>query len=200
MSLAIIVSGGSITKTGHTVPLMVVGGVLATISSGLLYSLDIGTDPGKWIGYQIVGGAGYGLAYQVPIIAVHGAVAPIDIASVTGFIVFFQTVGGAAFVAAAQAAFVNQIIFKLAATAPSINSALVVSTGATELRDVFTAEQMTAILPAYMTGLKVAFSISIAVAGIAFCFSPFNNFKKTNAYTVAKGSKNTPIGVTVQSS
>ncbi|OOQ82821.1 hypothetical protein PEBR_37455 [Penicillium brasilianum] len=153
MSLAIIVSGGSITKTGHTVPLMVVGGVLATIGSELLYSLDI--------------------------------VAPSDIASVTGFIVFFQTVGGAAFVAAAQAAFVNQIIVKLAATAPIINSALVVSTGATELRDVFTAEQMTAILPAYMKGLKVAFSISIAAAGIAFCFSPFNNFKKTNAYTAS---------------
>lgn len=57
-SLAIIVSGGSITKTGHTVPLMVVGGVLATIGSGLLYSLGIGTDTGKWIGYQIFGGAG----------------------------------------------------------------------------------------------------------------------------------------------
>jgi hypothetical protein len=87
MSLAIIVSGGSITKTGHTAPLMVVGGVLATIGSGLLYSLDIGTSTGKWIGYQILGGIGWGLAYQVPINAVHGAVVPSDIASVTGIIV-----------------------------------------------------------------------------------------------------------------
>lgn len=87
MSLAIIVSGGSITKTGHTAPLMVVGGVLATIGSGLLYSLDIGTSTGKWIGYQIVGGVGWGLAYQVPINAVHGAVVPSDIATVTGVIV-----------------------------------------------------------------------------------------------------------------
>lgn len=96
--------------------------------------------------------------------------------------------------AAAQAAFVNQIIIKLAATAPSINSALVVSTGASELRDVFTAEQMTAILPAYMTGLNVAYAISIAAAGIAFCFSPFNNFKKIDAHAA---SENAPIGVAV---
>lgn len=214
MSLAIIVSGGSITKTGHTAPLMVVGGVLATIGSGLLYSLDIGTSTGKWIGYQIVGGVGWGLAYQVPINAVHGAVEPSDIASVTGVIVcewfallfldypdkksaktphlsVFQTVGGAVFVAAAQSAFVNQIIVTLAAIAPSINSALVVSTGASELRDVFTVEQMAAILPAYMTGLKVAYAISIAAAGIAFCLSPFNNFKKIDAHADA------PIGAAV---
>lgn len=86
-SLAIVVSGGSTTKTGHTAPLMVVGGVLATIGSGLLYSLDIGTSTGKWIGYQIVGGVGWGLAYQVPINAVHGAVGPSDIATVTAVIV-----------------------------------------------------------------------------------------------------------------
>lgn len=197
MSLAIIVSGGSITKTGHTAPFMIVGGVLATIGSGLLYSLDIGTSTGKCIGYQIVGGVGWGLAYQVPINAVHGTVVPSDIATVTGVIVFFQTVGGAVFVAAAQAAFVNQIIIKLAGTARSINSALVVSTGASELRDVFTAEQMTAILPAYMTGLKVAYAISIAAAGIAFCLSPFNNFKKIDAHAAAEGSENAPIGAAV---
>ncbi|KAJ5772552.1 hypothetical protein N7520_003081 [Penicillium odoratum] len=197
MSLAIIISGGSITKTGHTAPLMVVGGFLATIGAGLLFSLDIGTSTAKWIGYQIVGGVGWGLAYQVPINVVHGTVVPRDIATVTGVIVFFQTVGGAVFVAAAQAAFVNQIIIKLAATAPSINSALVVSTGASELRDVFTAEQMTAILPSYMTGLKVAYAISIAAAGIAFCLSPFNNFKKIDTHTAAEFSENAPIGPAV---
>ncbi|KAJ5761825.1 uncharacterized protein N7511_005207 [Penicillium nucicola] len=196
MSLAIIVSGGSITKTGHTAPLMVIGGILATIGSGLLYSLDVGSSTGKWIGYQILGGVGWGLAYQVPINAVHGAVDPSDIASVTGIIVFFQTVGGAVFVAAAQAAFVNQLIIKLTATAPNINSALVVATGASELRDVFTAEQMTAILPAYMTGLKVAYAISLAAAGIAFCFSPFNNFKKIDAHAT-EGSENAPIAAAV---
>ncbi|KAK4870166.1 hypothetical protein LT330_005220 [Penicillium expansum] len=182
MSLAIVVSGGSITKTGHTAPLMVIGGVLATLGAGLLYSLDIGTSTGKWIGYQIIGGVGWGLAYQVPINAVHGAVGPSDIATVTGIIVFFQTVGGAVFVTAAQSAFVNQIIVHIDAAASGINSSLVVATGASELRDVFNTEQMTVILPAYMTGLKVAYAISIAAAGIALCLSFFNNFKKIDAH------------------
>jgi hypothetical protein len=68
---------------------------------------------------------------------------------------------------------------------------VVISTGASELRDIFTTEQMTMILPAYMTCLKVAYAISIAAAGIAFCLSSFNNFKKIDAHATEKGSSNT---------
>ncbi|GAM35705.1 hypothetical protein TCE0_017r04237 [Talaromyces pinophilus] len=194
MSIALIVSGGTITKTGHTAPLMVVGGVIATIGSGLIYSLDIGTSTGKWIVYQIIGGIGWGLAYQVPINAAQGTVDPSDIATVTGIIIFFQTVGGAVFVAAAQSAFVNQLIIHLATIAPDINSGLVVATGASDLRSVFSPEQMASILPSYMAGLKVAFAVSIAAAGLGFCLSPFNNFGKINAHADAADS---PTGAVV---
>lgn len=97
--------------------------------------------------------------------------------------------------AAAQAALFNQLLQKLASTAPDINSALVLGTGASELKNVFTAEQMTAILPAYMAGLKVAFAISVTAAGLAFCFSPFNNWKKIDAHREAPDD--TPIGAAV---
>jgi hypothetical protein len=103
----------------------------------------------------------------------------------------FQTVGGAVFVAAAQSAFVNQLIIHLTAIAPNIDSSLVVATGASDLRSVFTPGQMASILPSYMAGLKVAFAISIASAGLAFCLSPFNNFRKINAHTDVADS---PVG------
>jgi MFS transporter, DHA2 family, glioxin efflux transporter len=35
---------------------------------GLLYTLDIGTKEGKWIGYQIIGGVGWAITSQIPII------------------------------------------------------------------------------------------------------------------------------------
>lgn len=106
----------------------------------------------------------------------------------------FQTVGGAVFVAAAQSAFVNQLIIHLTAIAPGIDSGLVVATGASDLRSVFTPEQMASILPSYMAGLKVAFAISIAAAGLAFCLSPFNNFEKINAHADGADS---PAGAVV---
>jgi hypothetical protein len=87
VSILLIVSGGSITKTGHTAPLMVIGSVLATIAAGLLYSLNIGSSTGQWIGYQILSGIGWGLAYQVPINAAQGTVDPSDIATVTAIII-----------------------------------------------------------------------------------------------------------------
>lgn len=94
--------------------------------------------------------------------------------------------------AVAQSALFNQLLDKLASTAPNINAALVLGTGASELRNVFTPEDMTAIVPAYMAGLKVAFAISLTAAGLAFCFSPFNNWKKIDAHRDAPDDA--PIG------
>lgn len=86
VSISLIISGGSIAKTGTAAPLLVVGGVLSTIASGLLYTLEIGTSTGKWIGYQILGGVGWGLAYQVPMMIAQAGADPKDLSSVTGII------------------------------------------------------------------------------------------------------------------
>jgi MFS transporter, DHA2 family, glioxin efflux transporter len=61
VTFATIISGGFIAKTGIYTPIMIGGSVLATVASGLLYTLDIGTGAGKWIGYQILAGVGFGL-------------------------------------------------------------------------------------------------------------------------------------------
>lgn len=57
---------------------------------------------------------------------------------------------------------------------PGVNPALVVSTGATDLRNVFTAEQIPGILSAYMEGLRVPFAIAIACGAVTFllAFTP----------------------------
>lgn len=82
-SLATIVSGVPITKTGIATPILPVGSAIATVSAGLLYTLDIGTGSGKWVGYQIFAGFAYGIAFQVPIIVCQSTVDPSDLASVT---------------------------------------------------------------------------------------------------------------------
>ena len=86
VTIGTVFSGGSISKTGIATPIMPVGSVLATIAAGLLYTLDIGTGTGKWIGYQILAGLGYGIAFQVPIIVGQATADPSDLASVTAII------------------------------------------------------------------------------------------------------------------
>lgn len=86
VTIATIVSGGFITATGIYAPVLVGGATIATIASGLLYTLDIGTSTGKWIGYQILGGVGYGVSFQIPMIATQGTIAPSDLAPATAIV------------------------------------------------------------------------------------------------------------------
>ena len=87
MSISVIISSGSVTVTGVATPLLVLGSVLATIGAGLLYTLDIGTVSGHWIGFQILAGLGWGAGFQIPIIIGQGTAEAADIAPVTAIIV-----------------------------------------------------------------------------------------------------------------
>lgn len=86
VTVATIVAGAAISSTGIAAPIAVVGAVIATVASGLLYTLDIGTETGKWVGYQILGGFAWGAAFQVPIIIGQATAAPEDLSSVTAII------------------------------------------------------------------------------------------------------------------
>lgn len=86
VSVFTIASGGFTTSTGIATPITVVGAAIATIASGLLYTLDIGTGTGKWVGYQLLAGVGVGIGLQVPIIVGQGSCDPKDISTVTAII------------------------------------------------------------------------------------------------------------------
>jgi MFS family permease len=90
VTVATVVAGGGISATGIAAPVAVGGAAIATIAAGLLYTLDIGTSTGKWIGYQILGGFAWGAAFQVPIIIGQGTAKPEDISSVTAIILCKQ--------------------------------------------------------------------------------------------------------------
>lgn len=86
-SVSTFVSGKAITKTGIAAPYLVASSVIVTISAGLLYTLDIGTATGKWVGYQILAGFGYGMGLQIPVIIAQASAAPTDIAPITAIII-----------------------------------------------------------------------------------------------------------------
>ncbi|KAK1970982.1 major facilitator superfamily transporter [Colletotrichum sublineola] len=180
VTIATIVSGVSISATGIYTPILVGSAVIATVGAGLLYTLDIGTGSDKWIGYQVLAGLGWGAGFQVPIIAVQGTVSANDLASATAVLLFFQTVGGAFFVAAAQSGFLITILKEVAENVPSVDPALVAITGATQIRTAFPPEAVPGVIQAYMEGLKIAFALAIAGAGVAFLLSLGSRWSKLN--------------------
>lgn len=86
-SVATFASGKAITKTGTAAPYLVLSSIIVTIASGLFYTLDIGTSTGKWVGYQILAGFGYGVGLQVPVVISQAFAAPSDMAPVTSIII-----------------------------------------------------------------------------------------------------------------
>jgi MFS family permease len=189
VTISMLASGAYISITGIAAPIIVFGTALGTVCVGLLYTLDIGSGMGKWIGYQVIGGVGWGIASQIPIITVQATAPAAELAEVTAILLFFQTVGGAFMVSAAQAALVNVLVKVLRHSAPGVDPLTVVHTGATDLRKVFSVDQVSGILIAYMSGLKIAFAIGLASTGVAFVIiTLFQRWNRLNTAAIAGGA------------
>ena len=84
-------------------------------------------------------------------------------------------IGGSFTLAAAQSGFNNRLISTLRQLSPDINPAIVLQTGATQIRTAFSAEQVPRVVAAYMAGLKVVFAITAGTFAfatlVAFCAS-----------------------------
>lgn len=166
-----MIGGGLVGKIGYFQPFLILGAILATIGAGLMYSLDIHSSAGESIGYQVLFGAGLGTAIQIPVIAAQALSAMVDIPLVTASILFFQLGSGAFAVSAAQSIFNNVLIKKLPALAPGVSAADILAAGPTGIPDTFARGQVPGILLSYMAGLKAAWAMGIALAGVTFVVS-----------------------------
>lgn len=85
-TIASIAVGASITAFGWYTPFMWVGAAVFTIGAGLLYSLQVSSYAGKWIGYQLLTGIGAGASVQIPFIAVQVVLSAKDMPTGSAFI------------------------------------------------------------------------------------------------------------------
>ncbi|KAH8586190.1 major facilitator superfamily domain-containing protein [Bisporella sp. PMI_857] len=181
LTIAVILQGPVLTKIGYFTPLLAVGAGLTAISCGLFYTLEVDTSVGKWVGYQIFCGFVIGITFQTTLTVVQSSSKPEDMSSSTAMIFFFQMLGGAFLLSASQSAFNNRMIATLASTAPGVDPAIVLVTGATQIRTAFTSAQVPGVVAAYMAGLKVVFAISVGASGFAALFSLCGSWKKLHA-------------------
>lgn len=177
-------AGIFISATGMSTTVMVGGAALGTIGCGICYMLSIDTPTGRWIGYQLVAGLSLGAALQIPVIVGQVSVESADLSSATSMMLCFQTLGGALWVSAAQSVFVNRMLLALPALAPGLDPARIVATGAGQLRNVFTAEELPGILAAYLDGLRTVFALACTIVGAAFLLGLFLPWKRLDLEAV----------------
>ncbi|KAF2716480.1 MFS general substrate transporter [Polychaeton citri CBS 116435] len=159
---AFILAGGfAVAATGQATPFMAAGSTLTYTSSV------------KWIGYQVLAGATIAFPYINCLSLAQAHVDDADISIVSRVIQFLQTLGGAFSISAAQSAFINRLFVALADTATGADLTSVIEAGVAELRTVFPASELSSVTFAYTEGLKVAFAVSIGMAGVPISMSLF---------------------------
>lgn len=176
-----VVCGGLITIAGYYTPFLIGSAAIAAIGAGLITLYDVDISNGKWIGYQIVVGAGVGAGFQVPMTAVQTVLDPSDIPVGTAMVMFFQTLGGALFIAVGQSVFQNGLIEGITTYAPDVSPAAIVGAGATAMRTVLgelgQLDQVDGVIQAYMSGLRDTYRVSMALMVVAFVASLFLEWK-----------------------
>ena len=176
-----IVMGGVVTAVGYYTPFLNLSAALFAIGAGLLtlYSVDIST--GRWIGYQILAGAGVGACFQIPMTAVQTVLAQEDIPIGSASIFFFQNLGGSLFISVAQSVFENGLVQYIQVHAPDIAPPIILDAGATQIRNVLMqigkSGELKTVVAAYMSGLRDAYRVTLALTLGAFVSSLFLEWK-----------------------
>lgn len=165
--LVSMVGGITVTAIGYYTPFVIASSVLMAIGAGLLSTFETDTGAGKWIGYQIVFGAGVGLGMQNTLIAAQTVLPKADIPIGTAIIMFSQTLGGALFISVAQNVFTNRLITNLKQVVPDLNPQLVLSVGATSLKNAIPKQFLPGVQSAYNDTLMNTFYVSAAMATVS---------------------------------
>ena len=77
---------------------------------------------------------------------------------------FSQTLGGALFISVAQTTFTNELLKNLKEVVPNLKPALVLATGASDLKNVIPVQYLAGVQTAYNAAITHAFYVSVAMA------------------------------------
>lgn len=153
-----------------------------------------------WFGYQVLAGLGVGVGFQLGILVVQAVLPQEDIAVATACVQFFQSFGGAIFIAVAQTVFQNGLVDGIRRDVPGLDPQIFINSGASQVRQVLASMGMeqytTAVLTAYLTGLRHAYYITVACAAAAFfAVSGLSwiNIKKVEARKATPASETSPV-------
>ena len=160
---ASILAGFSISKLGYYTPFLILGVSLTAIGAGLLNTLQVDTSVGRWVGFQIVYGFGFGFCSQAPNMAAQTVLAREDVSIGASLMFFGQLLFGSIFNSVGQNVLNNHLASGLAGI-PGTSPRLIQSTGATELLNLIPTQYHNTALKAYNDSLRVCFMVGLIMA------------------------------------
>ena len=157
--------GGILTSyTGQYVPFVYLTVLFMSVSTGLLTTLEPDSSSARWIGYQVLFGAGAAFGIQTALTAAQTALPLEDIPIGTATVLFAENLTGAIMVSVAQNVFTNQLAKNLKAKVPGIESSVVLGVGATQIKNEIPAEFYGEVLVAYNQALTETFYVGVGLS------------------------------------
>ena len=165
MILSALFAGAWVRKQGYYVPPMLLAGTLSSTGAGLISTFWLDTSEGKWIGYQIIYGAGVGLGLEQTGLAIQAVLDRKDVPIGGAFNFFGIGLGGAIFVSVTDNIFINRFAADLRGI-PNLPPEFAKDAGATALRKIVPTDDLHQVLVAYNGALKDCFYVSVALAAL----------------------------------
>ncbi|KAF4465373.1 major facilitator superfamily transporter [Fusarium albosuccineum] len=170
-SISIIITGACISSKGYYVPFMWLGASIFIAGCVLLHELERDSSTGEWLGFQIISGAGLGLAEQVPFIAVQVVLPEDDMPTACALVVFFRLLGGAVGLSVASNLFSSELFRRLEGAPEGIDVKAIQDAGASDLAKAVPESVLPLVQGAFGYGVTKAFVLPIVVAGISLVLS-----------------------------
>ncbi len=163
--VAAILGGGLVTRFGYYTPFMIFCSIFTAIGAGLLTTLKVDSSHSKWIGYQVIYGFGLGLGMQQGSVAAQTVLSKKDASTGASLMFFAQGLGGSIALSVANNLFASHLGSGLGRLS-GLDAAIVVKTGATELRTVVDDGSLGVVLIAYNAAVMKAFQVAVALSCI----------------------------------
>lgn len=161
-----ILSGVGVSKIGYINPFCYGSVALASLGAALLMTMTAETGALKWVGYQVVFGAGIGLGYQQPPSAPPTVLPFQDLPMGIAITLFARNFGAALFITVGNNIFDNELRKSLEAL-PGIDLKAVLDAGATSFRSILPAADVPGVTHAYENALQKTFGLGLLISVIS---------------------------------
>ncbi|GKT61058.1 hypothetical protein ColTof3_08397 [Colletotrichum tofieldiae] len=164
-----VMAGGMLANViGRANPVMLLGGTLTAIVSGLFTTINGSITDSRTMGYSALAGMS-ALATQQPIVVAHNAVESKLSPTAISMMLFSNMVGSALSLAIAQAVFINKLQDNLRSI-QGVDATKIIQSGATEIRGIVDPSLLPQVLELYSLSIVQVFYMAVA-AGVAMVIS-----------------------------
>ncbi|KAF5617287.1 HC-toxin efflux carrier TOXA [Fusarium tjaetaba] len=168
----VILGGVLVSKIGYYTPFAIAGCAILIVGSALISTWTADVSKAKWIGYQIITGAGMGLTLQQPAIAIQTVLSesdsPIGL-SILNFLIFL---GGTVFVTVSQTLLEGQLESRIAKYVPGVDVNTLANSGATNLWNLVPSDKVDMVLNAYNDSMTSIWYLGLGMG----CFALITSF------------------------